>query len=131
MIRTRVDNKIIHWDLILLILGLFLGFLVFQKTDYNKSDCNSQSTRVEISIIKSNATVSTGIHFYHFQKTWIPNKNNFKLLSFDKSQFFDSKKVDQRILVFEKIRKNTIQFMISFMQYCLFPHESDEVPILS
>jgi hypothetical protein len=131
MIRARADNSTLHLNSILLILFLFFGLVVFQKADYNKFDSNSHSTSVEISIIKNNATVSTGIQYYHYQKTWIPNKDKFKILSFDKSQFLDSKEVDQRILISEEILKKYIRLPFSFNLHLLFPHESDEIPILS
>lgn len=131
MIKTRVDNRTILLKSILLILFLFFGLVAFQKTDYNKFDCNSHSTQTEITINKNNAAVSTGIQYYHIQKTWIPNKNKFKILSFDKSQFLDSKEVDQRILISEEILKKYIRLPISFNLHLLFPHESDEIPILS
>ena len=131
MIRTRVDNNTLHLDSILLILFLFFGLVVFQKTDYNKFDCNSHSTQTEITKIRNNAAVSTGIQYYHFQKTWIPNKDKFKILSFDKSQFLDSKEVDQRILISEEIFIKYIRLPFSFNLHLLFPHESDEIPILS
>lgn len=131
MIRTRVDNSTLHLDSILLILFLFFGLGLCQKADYCKFDSNNHSTPTEISIIKDNATVSTGIRYYHFQKIWIQNKDNFKILSFDKSQFLDSKEVDQEILISEKIQKKYIRLPFSCNLRMLFPHESDEIPILS
>lgn len=131
MIRTRVDKSTPHLNSILLILFLFFGLVIFQKADYNKFDSNSHSTPNEISIAKNNATVTIGIQYYHFQKSWIPNKNNFKILSIEKSQFLDSKEVDQKILISEIIRKKYIQLSISLNLHLLFPYESDEIPILS
>jgi hypothetical protein len=131
MIRTRAGNSTLHLDSILLILFLFFGLAVFQKADYNKFDSNSTSSSNEISIAKNNATVSIGIQYCHFQKSWIPNKDNFKILSFDKFQFLVSKEVDQRILISEKSRKKYIQLPFSFNLHLLFPYESDEIPILS
>lgn len=131
MIKTRIENRSIHLNSFFLILFFFFGLLGFQGIDYNKFDSDSHSTQTEIIIIKNSATGLTGIQNYHFQKTWIPNKDKFKILSFDKSQFLDSNKVDQRIFLSEEILKKYIRLPISFNLHLLFPHQSDEIPILS
>jgi hypothetical protein len=131
MIISRIDNSIIRLDSIFLILFLTFGLLVFKKADYDKSDYRGQSAPIEISIIKSNATVSTGIQYYHFQKIWIPNKDNFRLLTFDQTKFLDNNIVNQKILILDKIRKKSTGFLIPLIHYQLFPKESDEIPILS
>jgi hypothetical protein len=131
MIITRVDIKTLSIDSILLILLLLSGLVVYHKTDYNKHDFKSTTTTTEISIINNNGTTSAGNQDYLFQKIWIPNSGNFKILSFNRSQFLESKEVDQKILRSEKIQEKYIRVPISFNIHPIFPHESNEIPILS
>jgi hypothetical protein len=131
MTRNRVKYSIVHLDSSLLILFLLLVSGVFYKSDHNKSDLKNQSTPTEISIIKSNAVISAGLHYRDFQKIWIPNKDRFELLSFNKSQFQDNNKADQIILISEKARKKSSQLQNTFIYCRLFPDENDEIPSLS
>ena len=130
MLDKRENTRAIIFDSFFLMIILFLGLLVYQNKDYYTSDSNKNSTPTETSLIQSKATVCPGIQIQYFQKSWISNKDNFKLLTFDKTQFLDNKKVDQKIILLENIRKNSMRFPISFIQY-LFPHERDEIPLLS
>jgi hypothetical protein len=131
MIRSGIDISIIRLGSIFWILLLTFVLLVFKKADYDKSDYRGQSAPIEISIIKNDATVSTGIQSCHFQKIWIPNKDNFRLLTFDQTKFLDNNKVDQKIFILDKIRKKSTGYLIPLIHYQLFPKESDEIPILS
>lgn len=131
MLDEREDIRIISLDSFFLMMFLFIVLLAFNKTDYNTSDRNNNSPSTEISLIQSNATVCTGIQIQCYQKNWISNKDHFKLLPFEKTQFLDNKKVNQKIILLENIRKSSIRFPISFLQFHLFPHERDELPVLS
>jgi len=131
MIRSKPNKNNIRLNSIFWILAITIGLLVFKKADNDKSEYRGQSTPIEISVIKNIATVSTGIQYYHFQKIWIPNKDNFKLLTFDHSKFPDNSKADQKILILDRIRKKSPGFPIPGIYNQLFPEESDEIPILS
>ena len=131
MIRTKEDIRNIHLDSILLILILFFGLAIFQNTDYRKSTPNGKTVPTEISILQSSATLSPGIQLHYFQKSWISNKDNFKLLTFARIQFLDNKKVIQKICLLEKVRKKSPGFLILLIQYHLFPQENSELPVLS
>jgi hypothetical protein len=131
MFRTKEDIRNIHLDSILLILILFFVLAIFQNTDYNKSTPNGKPVPVEISVLQNNATLSTGIQFHYFQKSWIPNKDNFRLLTFDQTQFLDNKKVNQKIYLLDQVRKKSPGFLILLTHYHLFPQENSEIPVLS
>lgn len=131
MIRTKEDIRNIHLDSFLLILILFLGLAIFQNTDYIKSAPNDKSVPVEISVLKSNAILSTGIQLHYFQKTWISNKDNFRLLTFVQTQYLDSKKVNQKIELLDKVRKKSPGYVILLIHYHLFPQDNSELPVLS
>jgi hypothetical protein len=131
MIWSRVKYHHISFESILLVLFLLLGIAVCQKREYTRNDADRRSKSIEVSINDAKATVVFGIQFYHLQKSWIPNRHKFAILSFNKSQFLDNKKIDQRILISDKIRMKFIQLQNSSIFYRLCPYESDEVPILS
>jgi len=131
MIRTQEGIRNIHSDSFLLILILFFGLAIFQNADYNKSTLNDKPVPVEISVLQSNAILSTGIQLHCFQKTWISNKDNFRLLTFVQTQYLDSKKVNQKIYLLDKVRKKSPGFLILLIHYHLFPQENSELPVLS
>ena len=131
MVKTKKDIRAIHFDSIFLILILFFGLQICQNTDFNKSVPNGKPVPIEISINQSNATISSGIQFYFFQKCWISNKDNFRLLTFEQTKYLDNKKVDQKISLLDKIRKKTPGFLILIIQNLLFHPENSEVPVLS
>jgi hypothetical protein len=131
MSDRRENIRFISPDSFFLMLILFLGLLAFQPTDCITSSRNNYSGPDEISLSQITATISPGIPICSFQKSWISNKDNFKLLSIEKTQYLDNKKTDRRIILIENIRKSSIRFPISFLQNHLFPHERDELPVLS
>lgn len=131
MIRTQEGIRNIQLDSFLLILILFFGLAVFQNADYNKSTLNDKPVPVEISVLQSNAILSTGIQFHYFQRIWISNKDNFRLLTFIQTQYLDNKKVNQKIYLLDKIRKESPGFLILLIHYHLFPQENSELPVLS
>jgi hypothetical protein len=131
MVKTKEDISAIHFDSIFLILFLFLGLQIYQNTDFNKSVPNDKPVPIEISINQSNATISSGIQFYFFQKCWISNKDNLRILTFEQTKYLDNKKVDQKISLLDKIRKKTPGFLILIIQNLLFHQENSEVPVLS
>ena len=104
MVKTKKDIRAIHFDSIFLILILFFGLQICQNTDFNKSVPNGKPVPIEISINQSNATISSGIQFYFFQKCWISNKDNFRLLTFEQTKYLDNKKVDQKYYYSDKFK---------------------------
>ena len=131
MVKTKKEMRAIHFDSIFLILILFFGLQICQNTDFYKSVPSGKPVPIEISINQSNATISSGIQFYFFQKCWISNKDNFRLLTFEQTKYLDNKKVDQKISLLDKIRKKTPGFLILIIQNLLFRPENSEVPVLS
>jgi len=131
MSDERENIRIISLDSFFLMIILLGGLLAFQTTDYSTSDKDNSSTPTEMSFVQSNAVICTEIQIQYCQKSWISNKDNFKLLSFEKTQFLDNKRTDQRIILLENIRKCSTRFPILFLQNHFFPHERDELPVLS
>lgn len=131
MIKTKEDSRVIHFDSIVLFLILFLSIQISHKSDYYKSTPNGKKVPIEISINQSNATISQGIQFFSFQKSWILNKDNFRLLTFEQTKYIDNKKVDQKIILLDKIRKKSPGFLILIIRNHLIHQGNSEVPALS
>jgi hypothetical protein len=131
MIRTESDIRTFHSYSIFLILILFSGFMIFRKSDYSKPESNSNPAPIEIIILQSNATVTTGIQINRFQKNWISNKDNFRLLTFVQTQFLNNKKVDQRIILLDKIRKKSPKVLFLIIKDHISLQEESELPVLS
>ena len=131
MFGTKEDIRNIHLNSILLILIFFCGLAIFQNTGYNKSAPKDRSVPVEISVLQNNAILSTGIQLYSFQISWIPNKDSFRLLTFDKTQFLDNKKINQKICLLDQVRRESPGFLILLIHYHIFPQENSGIPVLS
>lgn len=131
MSDKRENIKIKNLDSVFLMLFLVLGLIIYCNINNNSSDRNIYSSVTEISLNQSFGTFCSGLSLHAFQKTWISSKDIFKLLSIDKNQFLENKKVDQIISLLQNIRNRTEKIQTSFFRYHLFPSERDEVPILS
>lgn len=131
MSSKRVNIRSLILRSFFLSIILIFGSLVFHKTDYFHSDRKDNSTPIETYIIQSNATVCSGIDVQAYQQIWICNKDNFKLLTFDKTKFTYSKKADQRIILLQNIHKNILKPLISLLLYNQLPLEKEELPVLS
>lgn len=131
MFRTKENIGNLQQDSIFLILILFFGLVIFQNTDQNKSVPEGKPVPVEISVLQNNAALSTGIQFHPFQISWISNKDNFRLLTFDQTQYLDNKKVNQLIYMLDQIRRKSPCFLMILKQYHIFPQENPEIPVLS
>jgi hypothetical protein len=114
-----------------LMIILVSGLLLFHHADYNPSDRNNNPVPVEISLIQNNAIVCPGIQIDCFQQIWISNKDNFQLLTFDKIQYLENRKTDQKITLLENTWKNSIRIPNFYLLFHLFPSERDELPVLS
>jgi hypothetical protein len=123
--------RTINLNSFFLMIILFFGLLAIQKTAFHYTDNKNNTIPKESSVIQGSAAVCPEIQINCFQKSWISNTGNFKLLSFDKTQFPDNKKTDQKISLLESIRKRSIKFPILFFQFHLFPQEKDELPAIS
>lgn len=131
MHRTKEYIRNICPDSILLILIFLLGLAIFQNTDYVKSSPKDKPAPIEISVLQDNATLSTGIQLHLVQKSWVSNKGNFRLLTFDQTKFLDNKKVNRLICLLDQVRRKSPGFLILLTQYHLFPQENSEIPVLS
>ncbi len=125
------DPRTSHIDSVYLILILFFGILVFPGPDFNRSGHSSHTDQNELSVLKSGGTILPLIRLDNLQQIWILNKDNFRLLSFDKIQFTDNKKTTQGICVLDRIRNESGPFQIFYLRSHPLLTERDEIPVLS
>ena len=130
MSEKRENIRTINLQSFVLMLILVSGFIIFHYNNYIPSSFSNTPVTEGISIIQNNATVCQGIQTDLFQKIWISNKDNFKLLTFDETQYLENKRTDQKITLLENIRKNSIEIPDLYLRYYLFSSERDELPIL-
>lgn len=131
MLNNGRHSKNLDYASLLLVVIFSFGLLLFTNSTDNHSGSSKRSNQTQISLSQSSACITSGINFQYLQKSWISNKDNFELLSFGKTQFLDNKKADQKILLQENIRKNSINIPIIILQHHLFTSPPDDPTILS
>ncbi|MGD0341423.1 MAG: hypothetical protein ABSA76_06935 [Bacteroidales bacterium] len=130
MLNRRENIEVINPSSFIMVLLLIIGLLVFYGISNNGSDKSNNPTPSVTLITQSSAFVSNGIQINCIQKSWISNKDNFKLLTFDKTQFLENKKTDLKITLLENNLKTSKLIQEFFLRYHLFPSEKDDLPDL-
>jgi len=110
---------------------LTFGLLVFYDSIGTPSNQNKKSIPAEILISKPDAAISAGIGLDIFQRNWIPNEGNFRLISFARNQYFENRIVDHIIALLQYNWQKNIKIQSSFHLFFLFQSEKDEIPLLS
>jgi hypothetical protein len=131
MSDKREDIRVLILDSLFLLMFFLLMLLAINISDFNTSGRPDKSLSTEVSLIHSNATVCTGINVLSYQKNLISDKIGPKVLTIATVQSIDSKKVNQKITLLEKIRKSSILFPNFLLQFHIFPREREELPVLS
>lgn len=131
MLSSRENIRILNVNSLLLMFILTFGLLIFYDSLDTTSNKNNKSTPAEILISKADATIFPGIRFDIFQRNWIPNEGNFRLISFARNQYFENRAVDHRITLLQYNWQKRIKIQSSFHLFQLFQPEKDEIPLLS
>ena len=131
MLSNRENIRILNLTSVLLMLLLSFGLLIFFDSLPASSTQKENSTPGEILISKPDAAISSGVKVDIYQRNWIPNEGNFRLISFARNQYFDNRTVDHRIALLEYNWEKSIRIQFSFHQVQLFQPEKDEIPLLS
>jgi hypothetical protein len=97
----------------------------------SSSNTPKGSGSFEISILQSSALTNAGIQINFIQKSWISNKDHFKLLTFDKTRYLESKKTDIKITRLDSLRRIYSRNPNSLIFRHSIPHSSDDIPDLS
>ena len=131
MSGSRENIRILNLNSLLLMFILTFGLLIFYNSLDAPCNKNNKSTPAEILISKADATIFSGIRFDIFQRNWIPNEGNFRLISFARNQYFENRTVDHRIALLKYNWQKSIKIQSSFHLFQLFQPEKDEIPLLS
>jgi hypothetical protein len=130
MSNKKENIRAIYTDLFFFLIILFLGLMELNLPD-NSSNTQKRPGSFEISIFQSSAIINAGIQINCIQKSWISNKDHFKLLPFDKTQYLESKKIDKKITRLDNLRRICTRNPNSLIFIHIIPHNSDEIPDLS
>lgn len=131
MLSTRENIRTFNLYSLLLMFILIFGSLIFYDSLNTPSNQKEKSTPGEILISKPDAAISSGIKVDIFQRNWIPNEGNFRLISFARNQYFENRRVDDRIALLQYDWQKRIKIQSSFHLFQLFQPEKDEIPLLS
>jgi len=127
----RKENiRAIYIDLFFFLLILLFGIMELNLPG-SSSNTPKGSGSFEISILQSSALTNAGIQINFIQKSWISNKDHFKLLTFDKTRYLESKKTDIKITRLDSLRRIYSRNPNSLIFRHSIPHSSDDIPDLS
>ena len=116
---------------ILTVLIIVSGLAVLHTAVSKLPHCGIPASQHGITITDNHAISSGNICSSCFRKSWIPNKDNFRILSFNEFEFLQNRKTD---LIIELSKGNPVNgFLYTHLKAFrrLFPHERDEIPVLS
>lgn len=130
MSGKKENIRAIYTSLFFFLIILLLGLLELNLPDSSSNILKSPGS-IEISMIQSYAIISAGIQINCIQKSWISNKDHFKLLTFDKTQYLESKKINKKITRLDNLRKIYAGIPASLILVHIIPHDNDEIPDLS
>jgi hypothetical protein len=130
MSDSKENIRAIYIDLFFFLLILLFGILELNLPD-NSSNTQKRPGSIEISIFQSSAIINAGIQINCVPKSWISNKDHFRLLTFDKTQYLESKKIDKKITRLDNLRRIYTRNPNSLIFIHIIPHNSDEIPDLS
>jgi hypothetical protein len=106
-----------------MILGFFLFGLNHSQT---QRDSVRKPVPVNISVTVYNAIPGPVTKVQFLQKTWIVNKDSFKLLAFNRNPLTTSKRSDLKISYLNKERLTFLKKPPAKLIYHLFQSETDE-----
>jgi hypothetical protein len=110
---------------IILILIICLGLLSLKNS---AAERNSQKKPVPVSIsVNERSAIPTSVFKVQiFQKSWIANKDSYKLLAFHTNPLISNRKTDIKISYQDILRQSFVTTPQSILRYHLFPPETDD-----
>jgi hypothetical protein len=84
-----------------------------------------------MAVLKSSATISAGIDIRCLQKSWIPNKDNFRLLSIGRTGIPEFQESEHLLKLPSCLRTASVGITIPLTHNRKISRLSDEIPILS
>jgi hypothetical protein len=85
----------------------------------------------EISVSQICATINSDLQLYCINKVWIPNNDNFKILSFRIIQHLENRNTNVMITVLDHRFKNSVKSPDLLIQVYLSIDKKTDLPILS
>ncbi len=131
MFKTRENISFANFDAILVVIVIFFGVLIFA----NFSGKNIEPLKkpiASLTVVIENYAINPSLaRVQIFQKTWVSNKDNFKLLTLSINQLSENRKTNIRVSQLLLIRQS-LAFVPQFiLRYHLFPREMDDPNFLS
>lgn len=110
---------------IILLLIICLGLLSLKNST---GDRNSQKKHAPVSIsVNERTAIPTSLFKVQiFQKSWIVNKDSYKLLAFHTNPLISNRKTDIKISYQDNLRQAFVISPQSILRYHLFPPETDD-----
>lgn len=109
---------------------IFLMILGFFLLGLNNSSTNRDSIKktvpVNNSLVASNAIPASIIKVQFLQKTWIVNKDSFKLLAFNINPLTTSRRTELKISYINKVRQSFLKLPQQIFLYHSSPPEADD-----
>jgi|WetSurMetagenome_2_1015567.scaffolds.fasta_scaffold208579_2 hypothetical protein len=131
MLKYREHIRFLNIDAWIFLFVLLFGLLVYNNSVRNKDGAQTRSASVILSTSKNYAISCSYIRVQVFQKICISNKDNFKLLAFNRNPLIESKKSGIAISNFQRIRQGSLKIPHFILRYHLFPSETDDPTFLS
>ena len=115
---------------VLLIIIILFGLGISVTSVPGPSAIDHKHVPSEISLHQDNATITTGVQMHSIQRSWISNKDNFKLPAFKAIQYFCNKKDEKQINLLDKIHKDFLSLVMSCRKYPRNHCEENDLPEL-
>ena len=131
MLNTGENIRSFHFEAIIVLVILFFGLLFYNNSFSNTNELKRRPVSTNISVSDNNAVSGPLIRLQVFQKTWISNKDNFKLLAFNRNPLSENKKTGLKVCHLLIISQSSHKIPQFILRYHLFPVEMDEPPHLS
>lgn len=119
--HSRFENT---WSIIVFLIACFC-FLALKDTGTENISVK-KSVPANISVSINNAITGPVIKVQEFHKSWISDKDNFKLDAFQRNPLIVSKNTDLKLSQLNILRLSFIDIPQSILQYHLFPSETDD-----
>jgi len=124
MAYSRGNIRILNMQTIIIFLIVCLGFLSLNNNKEGKL-YSKKAIPVYITVSSRDAISTQEFKVQILQRSWIANKDNFKLLSFIQNPFRANRITDIKKSCLDNKRLAFIIKPQSFLLYHLFPSETD------
>lgn len=123
---SRVENiRLGNIRTIIILLIVCLGLLSLKNYSQERNSVK-KPVPVNISLSENNAISTTEIKVQIYQKWWIANKDNYKILAFNRNPLSENRITNIRISYLDKLRQSFLIEYQSIHRYHLFRTDTDD-----